>query len=137
MSQENVEGVRSANEALNRAKSFESGSGSRPLLHPADRMARSARNFRVPRSTTGIDGVMRHFAAAQENLEYGLMDLLEILDVGPCVVGVVRVHGRGRSSGVQVERDAVYVYSFRGAKIGESSIFGTRSEALEAVGLSE
>ena len=65
------------------------------------------------------------------------MDLLEILDVGPCVVGVVRVHGRGRSSGVQVERDAVYVYSFRGAKIERVEIFGTRSEALEAVGLSE
>jgi glyoxylase-like metal-dependent hydrolase (beta-lactamase superfamily II) len=36
-----------------------------------------------------------------------------------------------------LERDACYVYSFRGARIGRVEIFGTKAEALEAAGLSE
>jgi len=65
------------------------------------------------------------------------MDLLEVLDAGPCVVAVYRVRARGRASGVPVERDAVYVYRFRGPKIERVDIYGTRAEALKAAGLSE
>jgi hypothetical protein len=40
-------------------------------------------------------------------------------------------------SGVPVERGAVHVYSFRGARIERVEIFGSRTEALDAVGLRE
>jgi hypothetical protein len=36
-------------------------------------------------------------------------------------------------SGATVERSAVCVYTFRGAKVERVEIFGTRNEALEAV----
>ncbi len=85
----------------------------------------------------GIEGVMRHLAAAGETLDYYAFDLQEILDADRCVVAIYRIHARGRSSGAPVERDAVYVYSFRGAKVERVEIFGTRTEALKSIGLAE
>jgi len=85
----------------------------------------------------GIEGVERHIAAARESLDYHATDLLGTLDADPYVVATYRFHARGRSSGAPVERDAVYVHRFQGARIDRVEIFGTRSEGLEAVGLSE
>jgi ketosteroid isomerase-like protein len=138
MSQENVEIVRRAHEAFNRA-----GLGSEDtyriaakLLHPEVEWHDQRE---LPGATVhhGIDEVMRHLASAEESVHYEPSDLLEILDTGPSVVAVYRIHARGQSSGVPVERDAVHVYSFRGARIERVEIFGSRTEALEAVGLRE
>jgi ketosteroid isomerase-like protein len=85
----------------------------------------------------GIEEVERHLAAAREAWDYYRADLLEVIDADPSVVAVYQIHARGRSSGVLVERDAAWVYTFREAKIERLEIFGTRSEALEAVGLRE
>jgi ketosteroid isomerase-like protein len=81
----------------------------------------------------GIEEVVRHIAAAREAWDYYRADLLEVIDADPSVVGVYRIHARGRSSGVLVECDAAWVYTFRGAKIERLEIYGTRREALEAV----
>ena len=85
----------------------------------------------------GIEEVGRHLAAAQEALDYGRTDLLELLDADPRVLAAYRIHALGRGSGAPVERDAFQVYSFRGARIACVEIFGTRREALEAAGLRE
>jgi ketosteroid isomerase-like protein len=138
MSQENVERIRHAHDALNRSgQSLEEAQRiATELLHPEIEWHDQPE---LPGATVhrGIDAVMRHLAAAQESLDYGPGELVEILDVGSSVVGVFRVHASGRASGVEVERDAVYVYSFRGAKIERVAIFGTKAEALEAAGLRE
>jgi ketosteroid isomerase-like protein len=85
----------------------------------------------------GIEEVGRHLAAAQEALDYARTDLLELLDADPRVLAGYRFHALGRASGAPVERDAFCVFSFRGARIACVEIFGSRSEALEAAGLSE
>jgi ketosteroid isomerase-like protein len=85
----------------------------------------------------GIEKVERHLAATREAWDYYRADLLEIIDAGPSVVAVYQIHARGRTSGTTVERDAVWVYAFRGENVERVEIFGTRSEALEAVGLRE
>src|SRR5215216_1172021 len=138
MSEETVEIVRRAHEAFNRV-GLGSESTSRiaaDLLHPEVEWHDQRE---LPGATVhhGIQEVMRHLASAQESVHYDAADLLEILDAGPCVVAVYRIHARGRSSGVPVERNAAHVYSFRGARIDRVEIFGSRSEALEAVGLRE
>jgi ketosteroid isomerase-like protein len=81
--------------------------------------------------------VVRHLASAEESVHYEPSDLLEILDAGPYVVAVYRIRARGRSSGIPVERDAIHVYSFRGARIERVEIFGSRSEARGAARLRE
>jgi ketosteroid isomerase-like protein len=85
----------------------------------------------------GIEEVGRHIAAAQEAFDYEHMDLLELLDADPRILAALRIRAHGQASGAPVERDTFWVYTFRGGKIASVEIFGTRSEALEAAGLSE
>jgi ketosteroid isomerase-like protein len=138
MSEEHVERIRRAYDAMK-----QSGWGSEDaqrigigLLHP-DVEWHDQRELPGATVHHGIEGVVRHVAAAEEVLEYDAPDLLEVLDADPSVLAVYRVHARGRLSGVPVDRDSVYLYRFRGEKIERVDIFGTRSEALEAAGLSE
>jgi ketosteroid isomerase-like protein len=84
-----------------------------------------------------IEEVMRHLASAEESVHYEPADLLELLDAGRCVVAVYRIHARGRASGVPVEREAVHAYALRNGMIERVEIFGSRVEALEAIGLRE
>jgi ketosteroid isomerase-like protein len=85
----------------------------------------------------GIEGVMCHLSAAMETLDYEGVDLLDVLDAGESVVAVYRFRARGRASGVPVERDAAYVWGFRGNKVARVAIYGSRNEALEAAGRQE
>jgi ketosteroid isomerase-like protein len=138
MSQENVEIVRRAHEAFNRAGLGPENAHriAAELLHPEVEW-HDQRELPGATIHRGIDEVVRHLASAEESVHYDPADLLEILDAGACVVAVYRIHARGRSSGVPVERDAVHVYGFRDARIERVEIFGSRTEALKAVGLSE
>jgi ketosteroid isomerase-like protein len=139
MSQENVERIRSSHdEVFNRSRR-----GLEDLQELASESFHPDVEWHdqreLPGATVhhGIERVVRHLAAAQETPEYGSTELLEILDAGRYVVAVYRFRARGRSSGVRVERDAAWVYGFRGPKVESVRIFGTRRDALEAVGLSE
>jgi ketosteroid isomerase-like protein len=85
----------------------------------------------------GIEEVGQHLAASQEALDYDRVDPLELLDADRRVLAAYRIRARGRSSGAPVERNSFHVYTFREGKIASVEIFGTRSEALEAAGLSE
>jgi ketosteroid isomerase-like protein len=51
------------------------------------------------------------------------------------VVAIVRLRGRGRGSGLQVDARFYDVYTLRDGKIVGMEQFSERSEALEAVGL--
>ena len=138
MSEENVERVRRATEVLNRGElgPEDVRRVATELLHPEVEW-RDQRELPGATVHHGIEGVERHAAASQEALDYDATDLIELIDADPCVVAVYRFHARGRSSGVPVERDAVWVYRFRGERVERVEIFGTKAEALEAAGLRE
>ena len=62
----------------------------------------------------------------------------ELIDAGDKVLALVRVSGRGKASGVEVEAYVWNVWTFRDGEIAEWTYFGEdRAAALEAVGLSE
>jgi ketosteroid isomerase-like protein len=61
----------------------------------------------------------------------------EYIDAGDHVVVVARLLGRGKSSGVAVERTWAYVWTVRGSKALRMDGYESRSEALKAVGLAE
>src|ERR671911_513583 len=131
MSEENVELVRRVFTLWNRASAGE-GEALDIAAECFDPDIEWHDQRELPGATVhhGIEEVMRHIASAEESVHYEPAELLEILDAGPRVVAVYRIHARGRSSGVPVERNAVHVYSFRGARIERVEIFGSRSEAL-------
>jgi ketosteroid isomerase-like protein len=137
MSQENVEVVRRAHEAFNRAGfGPENAYRIAAELHPEVEWHDQRE---LPGATVhhGIDEVLRRLASAEESVHYDPADLLELLDADPRVLAAYCIHAVGRASGASVERDSSHVYSFRGARIVCVEIFGTRSEALEAAGLRE
>jgi ketosteroid isomerase-like protein len=59
------------------------------------------------------------------------------LDIGDSVLVTVRLRGRGRGSGVEIDALFYDVYTLRDGKIVRMDQFTERSEALEAVGLSD
>jgi len=85
----------------------------------------------------GVDGVIRHLSAARDTLDYKGFDLLEVLDAGESVVTVGRWDARGRASGASVERVVATVWTLQDGRVVRVSIFGTRNEALQAVGLEQ
>jgi ketosteroid isomerase-like protein len=61
----------------------------------------------------------------------------EFIDAGDRVVAVLRVHAKGRGSGVDVERLDGAVWTLRDGKCTRLDYYGSRAEALAAVGLEE
>jgi ketosteroid isomerase-like protein len=59
----------------------------------------------------------------------------ELLDMGDHVVATVRLRGRGRGSGVEIDACFYDVYTLRDGKIVRMDQFTDRSDALAAVGL--
>jgi ketosteroid isomerase-like protein len=85
--------------------------------------------------TQGHDAVrtsLAHWKA--EWVEYQLTQE-EFVDMGDRIVVTVRVGGRGRGSGVEVDARFFDVYTLRDGKIVRMDQFTERSEALEAAGL--
>jgi ketosteroid isomerase-like protein len=62
---------------------------------------------------------------------------VEFIDAGQSVVVTVREHGKGKGSGVPVERPHFQVWTFRRRKLVRWEAFASKAEALEAAGLSE
>jgi ketosteroid isomerase-like protein len=86
--------------------------------------------------TQGHDAVrtsLAHWKAEWEDYE---VVPEEFVDSGDQVVVTVRLGGRGRGSGVQIDARFYDVYTLRDGKIVRMDQFTERSEALEAVGLS-
>jgi hypothetical protein len=65
------------------------------------------------------------------------MDVVELIPVDDAVVAVVDHRGVGRRSGAEVTTRYYNAYWIRQSKIVRLALFRERSEALEAVGLSE
>ena len=55
--------------------------------------------------------------------------------MGDCVLATVRLRGRGRGSGIEVDARFFDLYTLRDGKIIRMDQFAEESEALAAVGL--
>jgi hypothetical protein len=74
----------------------------------------------------------------QEGLSDVRFDATELIDVPPDKVFVAaNVQGRGRASGVQTVSLGFGVWLLRNGKLARLTLYQTRQEALNAVGLTE
>jgi ketosteroid isomerase-like protein len=86
----------------------------------------------------GRDAVGRWFGQWFATFAPGYtFEISETRDLGDVVLLVATHHGRGRSSGAEVNRETGYLYSFRGGKIVKVELYRDREAALEAAGLNE
>jgi ketosteroid isomerase-like protein len=134
MSEENVEIVRQANAALNRAD-MEGA-----LAHYADnaefRDLRSAPD--QPVTVTGRDAmrsVWAEWSAAFDGLR---ADVDEWIDAGDAVIAETHWWGTGRGSGVAIDSRQYDLFQLEGEKIVRAVLgYGSEHEAREAAGQSE
>jgi ketosteroid isomerase-like protein len=133
MSRENVEVVRAVLEAV--------AAGDRdrviPLVDP-DCVIDASRNVFNPATYVGIDGVRRFFAVMDETWAEMHVEPHEFVDAGDLVVVIGRLVGRGKGSGVDVERFNGQVWTVRKGLVVRLEVGYTDREAvLEARGLRE
>lgn len=133
MSQANVEIVRNALAA------FTGGDSDHGMLFIDPEVVIDAtRNVFNPGTHIGIDGFLRWRADTEDIWEDMRLDPLEFLDAGDRVVVIGQLTGKGRGSGVEVNRRTAFVATVREGRIVRMEIGYTNpTEALEAVGLSE
>jgi ketosteroid isomerase-like protein len=130
MSQENVEAVQAAYEALAR--------DDRKALD-ALMQDRLARDFTFESTVTGgtykgPDGLREMMDDIQQTVDW-LVEVEEAVDLGDHVLIVLRMSGRGSHSGVPVTQHFAVVWTFQEETIVSGRSFASRAEALEAVGL--
>ena len=131
MSQENVEIVRS----LHRA--FESGDRDalQPRFHPDvewDVTSSGLPGASVYRGHAGVRDFFRDWLGPWD--DFGT-ETLELIGAGDSVVIVFRQWGRGRESGVPVDRHFFGVYDLAEGLIVRLRLFESRDQALAAAGL--
>ena len=132
MSQENLSRLRARYEAAERgawgadllAHDFE--------LHQASSIIDSAAVFKGPEA---IRGVMGELEASFEEIS---VDAEEISEApGGEIVVVLRISGRGRGSGIELDNRIGHVWTFRDDKAVRMVAYEEPADALKAVGLEE
>jgi ketosteroid isomerase-like protein len=131
MSQANVGVVREWSEAFNRGDVV----GMLELADPDIEWWNREDDPGAPVSR-GHDGVGKGLLELSELAELRV-EPKEFIDAGEYVVVPVRPFGRGRASGAAFEDHEVHVFKLRRGKITEGREYREKTDALEAVGLTE
>lgn len=133
MSEANVEIVRRGIEALNRGDLDAFCEGLGPEIE-WEEMPSLGPDAAAYRGVTSVRGALESWLGMWTDYE---AEAVRCADAGDDVVILFTERGRGRDSGVAVNREMGIVHTFRSGKVIHSRLFGNWSEALEAVGLSE
>jgi uncharacterized protein len=132
MSQENVEGIKRAYEAMSRLDADALVALCDPDVEFRSRVAESD-----DVTYRGHDGVRDYIADFAEVFAWVRTEPLEVIEEGTRAVVCNRFRARGRHSGVEVEERFFQALRFRDGKVLWWGFYPSRTEALEAVGLSE
>ena len=139
MSQENVEIVRRAYEAVNRWGVHPGGERNPeipPLLHPEIEF-HTYESVPEPGVYRGREAVIEYHERVFGRFESFRIELEELISAGDPVVIISRQHTVPRDSEREIVQRVVEVWTIRDGMLAERKPFSTRAEALEAVSLSE
>jgi ketosteroid isomerase-like protein len=125
-----VEIVRAAHEALN-------GGDIDALLAVCDPAFSLDMSDRVlnPAVYEGHDGIRRFYAEVRDVWASYTWEPEELIESGDYVVALLRSSGRGRGSGIEIERQTAMVWEVRGNRATSLRFFRDRKAALYAAGL--
>ena len=85
----------------------------------------------------GLDGVRDWFQGLTDAFGHVQYEVEKLHDGGEQVVMLLRISGRGPSSGIEVDYRFAPVFTFRDGKVVRMDRFDGWAEAREAAGLSE
>jgi ketosteroid isomerase-like protein len=81
----------------------------------------------------GHDGIRRYFAGFEGMLDDVRYEALELIPVGERVLARIRLGGRGSSSGLDVDLEAVVVHELRDGKVTLMRPYPDMESALKAI----
>ena len=137
MSQENVERAGAAYDALAlAAKSGDLDAFFRDYVHPEIEWVPLPGALDTDVSY-GKEAVRGRMMAMLDVMEEPQIEAEEIIDAGQKVVIAIRISGRGRGGGIDVEAHWFHVITQRDNKAARIEWHRSREEALEAAGLRE
>jgi len=128
--EENVDLVRRLHERLNGANI----EGMVELCEPGFRLDMSERVFN-PETYEGHDGIRRFYADVRAVWQHYRWDPEELFDAPPHVVALVHAQGRGRGSGLEVDRRVAMLWTLRRGRATALRLYLDSKKALEAAGL--
>jgi ketosteroid isomerase-like protein len=132
VSQENIEVARRLHERLNCGDI----DGVVELCEPAFHLDMSGRIFN-PEIYEGHDGLRRFYADVRDIWEQYRWTPEQLLDAQPHVVALVHAQGRGRGSGLEIDRRIALVWTFARGRAIAVRLYVDPAKALQAVGLAE
>ena len=132
MSRENVELARRGVEAFDRHDFEALAELMDPLIEWNDQ-----RELPGAASHHGVEAVLRHLRATFGEWADFRVEAQQFVEAGERVVITSRVSAKGQASGAPVERVNFAVNEYREGRSLRVSIYGTKAEALKAVGLEE
>ena len=133
MSQENVEVVREALDAVNR-RDTEAGL---PYIDPEAELQSAIIGGAEGNTYRGHEGIRDWMAESDATFEELRVEPEEVRDLGNDVLLIGRLYARGRESGVEVDSATAWLFTLRDGKIVRARGYLNPEEALEAAGLSE
>ena len=119
-------------EALNRHDFEAIAKGMDPLIEWNDQ-----RELPGATSHHGVEAVLRRLRAVLDEWADFRVEAQQFVEAGEHVVITSRVSAKGQVSGAPVERVTFGVAEYRAGRLVRMSIYGTKAEALKAVGLEE
>jgi ketosteroid isomerase-like protein len=131
VSRENVEIVRRtyATGAFDRFEVEELVAPDCEFVNPPDAVEAGVRR--------GTDEIRAAFRRAAEVFDVSEHRASRLFDAGESVVAEIRFRARGRTSGAELEQDAVHTWTFRDGKVVRFEWGRNLDAALKAVGLEE
>ena len=132
MSQEHIENIQRAYEAMSRLDAEALAALCEPDVEFLSRIAEAD-----DVTYRGYDGVRDYMASLAEVFEWVQTEPLEVVEGSDRAVVCNRFRARGRQSGVEVEERFFQALRFRNGKVRWWGFYPSRTEALEAMGLSE
>jgi ketosteroid isomerase-like protein len=136
MSEENVELVRGTYEAAYEAGGQADYDAVVSYFHPEIEFHAYPRSPEVG-VYHGKQALREYLENAWEHYERGRIEVEELLDAGDQVVAVITLHAVPKRGQNEITVHIVEVFTIRDALLAERRSYSTRSEALEAAGLSE
>jgi ketosteroid isomerase-like protein len=133
MSQAHVEIARRANDAINRRDVDALMECSSSDIEFTSAMGGAV----VGGSLRGREGIEALFAEIRQTWEEHRMVIEDIRDLGERVLGLGRLEGRGKASGVSVDVPYAIISDFRDGKVWRSRSYLDHGEALRAAGLED
>jgi ketosteroid isomerase-like protein len=137
MSREDVDFIRTVYEAFNRAAQSGDVAPWIEAFFDQEVEWRLAEDQPDAGPFRGHEGVKRLFDGWLEAWDDWALEPEEFIEAGDAWVVQVRIHGRGKESGMKIEVPYAHVVKLRGGRIVEVHDYSTKKEALQAVGLPE